>query len=189
MDRPGRVPVEQAYIAHLWAYGKVVGRGSARGGLPGARFLLALPAEGGEGAFLPLPAKHRGLALRSFLGRPVHAHFWPRTDGEGLLREAALVHIFPLEDPPPGLSRPTFLVRGRLLGVEREGGRVAVEVRPNPKGRLKEPFTLVLWAPLSLLEGLPPVGSGVYVEGEARLKTRRLVAKKVEPARLWDDPS
>ena len=181
--------MEQAYIAHLWAYGKVVGRGSARGGLPGARFLLALPAEGGEGAFLPLPAKHRGLALRSFLGRPVHAHFWPRTDGEGLLREAALVHIFPLEDPPPGLSRPTFLVRGRLLGVEREGGRVAVEVRPNPKGRLKEPFTLVLWAPLSLLEGLPPVGSGVYVEGEARLKTRRLVAKKVEPARLWDDPS
>jgi len=35
----------------------------------------------------------------------------------------------------------------------------------------------------------PFVGSGVYVEGEARLKTRRLVAKKVEPARLWDDPS
>ena len=78
--------------------------------------------------------------------------------------------------------------QGRVAFVDREEGRFGLEVRPNPKGRLKEPFTLTLWAPLALLEELT-LGSGVYVEGEARLKTRRLVAKKVEPARLWDDPS
>ena len=187
MDKPGRVPAEQAYIAHLWAYGKVVERGSARGGLPGARLLLALPAEGGEEAFLPLPARHRGLFLRGFLGRSVHAHFWPRTDGEGLLREAALVHIFPWADPPPGLPRPTFLVRGRLLGVEREGGRMAVEVRPNPKGKLKEPFTLTLWASLSLLEGLPPPGTRVELRGEYAPSSRRLLVREARAVRLWDE--
>ncbi len=79
--------------------------------------------------------------------------------------------------------------QGRVAFVDREEGRFGLEVRPNPKGKLKEPFTLTLWAPLSLLEGLPPVGGGVYVEGEARLATRRLVVRCVEPARLWDDPA
>ncbi|MCY3290693.1 hypothetical protein, partial [Acinetobacter pittii] len=87
-----------------------------------------------------------------------------------------------------GKGHPLMAAQGRVAFVDREEGRFGLEARPNPGGRLQEPFPLTLWAPLAPLEALT-LGSGVYVEGEARLKTRRLVAKKVEPARLWDDPS
>ncbi|MDM7325197.1 MAG: hypothetical protein P3W93_009545, partial [Thermus sp.] len=66
---------------------------------------------------------------------------------------------------------------------------LSLEIRPNPNGLLKKAFTLVLSAPLSLLEALPPVGSGVYLEGEYRPKSRRLVARVVVPRRLFDDPA
>jgi hypothetical protein len=86
-------------------------------------------------------------------------------------------------------GRPYFhLVRGRLAAVNLEEGHLQVEVRPNPGGKLRAPFTLTLLAPLSLLEVLPPVGSAVYLEGEVRPRSGRLVVRRWEPARLWDDP-
>ncbi|MCS6867131.1 MAG: hypothetical protein NZX11_00090, partial [Thermus sp.] len=77
--------------------------------------------------------------------------------------------------------------RGRLVGVDPEEGLLRVEIRPNPRGGLKEAFTLTLAAPLALLEGLPPPGSGVRVEGELR-RGGLLVARQAEACPLWDDP-
>ncbi len=54
-----------------------------------------------------------------------------------------------------------FQARGRLVGVDREEGRLVVEIRPNPQGILKEPFRLILHAALALLEELPPGERGV----------------------------
>ena len=141
-----------------------------------------------DGSFLRLPRAYRGRPMAGLVGAYIRGTFWPRTNGQGLLEKFLRLGRI---GAPKGDSKghPFMAAQGRVAFVDREEGRFGLEVRPNPKGRLKEPFTLTLWAPLSLLEGLPPVGSGVYVEGEARLKTRRLVAKKVEPARLWDDPS
>lgn len=141
-----------------------------------------------DGSFLRLPRAYRGRPMAGLVGARIRATFWPRTNGQGLLEKSLRLGRIgaPKEDSK---GHPFMAAQGRVAFVDREEGRFGLEVRPNPGGRLKEPFTLTLWAPLSLLEGLPPVGSGVYVEGEARLKTRRLVAKKVEPARLWDDPS
>lgn len=62
-----------------------------------------------------------------------------------------------------------------------------VEVRPNPQGRLEEPFRLTVWLPLSLFPRLPPLGRGVYLRGEYRPGSRRLVAREVGEAPLWDD--
>jgi len=141
-----------------------------------------------DGSFLRLPRAYRGRPMAGLVGAYIRGTFWPRTNGQGLLEKFLRLGRI---GAPKGDSKghPFMAAQGRVAFVDREEGRFGLEVRPNPGGRLKEPFTLTLWAPLSLLEGLPPVGSGVYVEGEARLKTRRLVAKKVEPARLWDDPS
>jgi hypothetical protein len=79
------------------------------------------------------------------------------------------------EDYDPELRRPR-------AGTER------LVVLPNPQGRLKEPFRLTLWAPLTLLEGLPPPGTGVEVRGVYAPRTRRLVAQEARAVRLWDDP-
>nr|WP_242596737.1 hypothetical protein [Thermus thermophilus] len=147
-------------------------------------YRLRLP----DGSFLRLPRAHRGRPMAGLVGAHIRGTFWPRTNGQGLLEKS--LRLGRIGAPKgDGKGHPLMAAQGRVAFVDREEGRFGLEVRPNPGGRLKEPFTLTLWAPLSLLEGLPPVGSGVYVEGEARLKTRRLVAKKVEPARLWDDPS
>lgn len=147
-------------------------------------YRLRLP----DGSFLRLPRAHRGRPMAERVGAHIRGTFWPRTNGQGLLEK--FLRLGRIGAPKgDGKGHPLMAAQGRVAFVDREEGRFGLEVRPNPGGRLKEPFTLTLWAPLSLLEDLPPVGSGVYVEGEARLKTRRLVAKKVEPARLWDDPS
>jgi hypothetical protein len=49
--------------------------------------------------------------------------------------------------------------------VNPEEGHLQVEVRPNPGGKLRAPFTLTLLAPLSLLEALPPWGAGSTWKG------------------------
>lgn len=38
--------------------------------------------------------------MKAFLDQPVLAHFWPRTDEEGLLERPLLAHIFAQEAPP-----------------------------------------------------------------------------------------
>ena len=147
-------------------------------------YRLRLP----DGSFLRLPRVHRGRPMAELVGARIRGTFWPRTNGQGLLEK--FLRLGRIGAPKgDGKGHPLMAAQGRVAFVDREEGRFGLEVRPNPGGRLKEPFTLTLWAPLSLLEGLPPVGSGIYVEGEARLKTRRLVARKAKPARLWDDPS
>jgi len=146
-------------------------------------YRLRLP----DGSFLRLPRAHRGRPMSELVGAHIRGTFWPRTNGQGFLEKSLRLGRI---GAPRGDSKghPFMAAQGRVAFVGREEGRFGLEVRPNPGGRLKEPFTLTLWAPLALLEELT-LGSGVYVEGEARLKTRRLVAKKGEPARLWDDPS
>lgn len=182
-----RVPLRFGahYAAVVVAEGQVfVKESRAPNGQVYTFYRLRLP----DGSFLRLPRVHRGRPMAELVGAHIRGTFWPRTNGQGLLEKSLRLGRIgvPRGD---GKGHPLMAAQGRVAFVDREEGRFGLEVRPNPKGRLKEPFTLTLWAPLALLEGLPPVGSGVYVEGEARLKTRRLVAKKVEPARLWDDPS
>ena len=146
-------------------------------------YRLRLP----DGSFLRLPRAHRGRPMSELVGAHIRGTFWPRTNGQGLLEKFLRLGRI---GAPRGDSKghPFMAAQGRVAFVDREEGRFGLEVRPNPGGRLKEPFTLTLWAPLALLEELT-LGSGVYVEGEARLKTRRLVVRRLEPAGLWDDPA
>lgn len=172
------------YFAAMVAVGQVVAKEKrAQNGQVRTFYHLRFP----DGSFLFLPRVYRGRSLSEWLGRTVKALYWPRTDAKGRLER-----VFPLGrlealEAEGAKERPILSARGRLAFVDREEGRFGLEVRPNPQGQLKAPFTLVLWASLHLLEALPPVGSGVFVEGEARLKTRRLVVRRVEPASLWDD--
>ena len=135
-----------------------------------------------RGVFLPLP---RGLG-QTFLNQRIGVVYAPRTDEQGALK-GRLDYLRRL-DPTLWERAPYFHLRGRLAAVDLEEGRLQVEVRPNPGGKLRAPFTLTLLAPLSLLEALPPVGSAVYLEGEVRPRSGRLVVRRWEPARLWDDP-
>jgi hypothetical protein len=180
---PPRRPKEAAYVATLFTEGRVrVREVRTREGKVRALYYLEVP-EAPKGVVFALP-KRLGARL---LGQPLLAQHAPRTDGKGLLGgKQDFLRTVP-QDRCWG--RPFFcFVRGRLAAVDLEEGHLQVEVRPNPGGKLRAPFTLTLLAALSLLEALPPVGSGVYLEGELRPKSGRLVVRRWEPARLWDDP-
>lgn len=162
------------------------GKGSQEGGRSRWVYVLRDPAFGEVPLRFPREV-WQGIPFWVFqrhLGRIVLARFSPRTDAQGLWS--------PWHSPALGLSRrpgvepSRFQARGCLVGVDREEGRLVVEIRPNPQGILKEPFRLILHAALALLEELPPLGSGVYLEGELRPKSRRMVVRKAEPALLWD---
>jgi hypothetical protein len=114
----------------------------------------------------------------------VNALVWPRTDPKGKVNpKASMVgKLYPI---PEGFEEG-FVARGRLVEVNPMGFLV-LEVRGNPEGELKEAFRLTVWASLEVLEGLPPVGSGVHLKGEYSSEQRRLVAWKAEPVALWDD--
>jgi hypothetical protein len=144
-------------------------------------YYLEVP-EAPKGVVFALPRK---LGAR-LLGQRLLSQHAPRTERNG--GRAGKQHFLRPVPPDRFPGSPFFFVRGRLVDVSPEEGHLQGEVRPNPGGRLKEPFTLTLWAPLSLLEALPPVGSAVYLEGELRPKSGRLVVRRWEPARLWDDP-
>lgn len=170
------------YFAVLYIPGRVerVPKGMGRKGPPGG-FHLRL-----EGGSLPLPKAYRGKPMAAYLGSFLRVRFWPRTLADGTLDpRSPLAGFFP--KPKLGQGSPLAL-RGRLVGVDREEGTFQVEIRPNPGGRLEEPFRLTLWASLALLEGLPPLGQGVYVKGQYRPGSRRLVALLAWPQTLWDDP-
>jgi hypothetical protein len=123
------------------------------------------------------------------VGGELVVFIWPRTGKSGTLAwdRSTLYKARPLQEGEE--VKPGFQARGRLLEVNRDDGYLLLEIRPNPGGSLQRPFTLTVFASLALMDGLPPVGSGVFLEGDVRLATRRLVARKVEPAKLWDDPS
>jgi hypothetical protein len=115
----------------------------------------------------------------------VKAVVWPRTDPKGRVNpKASMVgKLYPVSE---GFEEG-FVAQGRLVEVNPERGFLVLEVRGNPEGRLKEAFRLAVWASPEVLEGLPPVGSGVHLKGEYIEKARKLVAWKVEPVALWDD--
>ena len=184
-EKPASPPrsKETAYVATLFTEGRVrVREVRTREGGVRTLYYLEVP-EAPKGVVFALP-KRLGARL---LGQPLLAQHAPRTNGKGLLGgKQDFLRTVP-QDRCWG--RPFFFfVRGRLAAVDLEEGRLQVEVRPNPGGKLRAPFTLTLLAPLSLLEALPPVGSAVYLEGELRPKSGRLVVRRWEPARLWDDP-
>jgi len=115
----------------------------------------------------------------------VKALVWPRTDPKGKVNPKASIvgRLYPI---PEGFEEG-LLAQGRLVEVNLEKGFLILEVRKNPKGKLKEAFRLSVWASSEVLEGLPPVGGGVYLRGEYLEKERKLVARNVEPVALWDD--
>jgi len=177
----GQCPKDLAYYASLWSVGHVRLREVKKKDKVFSFYHLEAP-DYPRGVFLPVP---RGLG-QAFLNQRIGVIHAPRTDDQGALK-GRLDYLRRL-DPTLWERAPYFHLRARLTAVDLEEGKLQVEVRPNPGGRLKEPFTLTLWAPLSLLEALPPVGSAVYLEGELRPKSGRLVVRRWEPARLWDDP-
>ena len=177
----GQCPKDLAYYASLWSVGHVRLREVKKKDKVFSFYHLETP-DYPRGVFLPVP---RGLG-QAFLNQRIGVIHAPRTDDQGALK-GRLDYLRRL-DPTLWERAPHFHLRARLTAVDLEEGKLQVEVRPNPVGRLKEPFTLTLWAPLSLLEALPPVGSAVYLEGELRPKSGRLVVRRWEPARLWDDP-
>ncbi|MCS7219523.1 MAG: hypothetical protein NZ846_11250 [Thermus sp.] len=138
-----------------------------------------LPLRPAPGLRYPL-----GRLIRKNLGKGAMVHLSPRTDGEGryLPQKALAIRVYVDQEPKP----PSLLVQGRLVGVDPEEGLMRVEIRPNPRGGLKEAFTLTLAAPLALLEGLPPLGGGVQVEGEMR-PSGLLVARAARAYPLWDE--
>jgi hypothetical protein len=177
----GQCPRDQAYYASLWSVGHVRLREVKEKDKVFSFYYLEAPGYP-RGVFLPLP---RGLG-QTFLNQRIGVVYAPRTDEQGALK-GRLDYLRRL-DPTLWERAPYFHLRGRLAAVNPEEGHLQVEVRPNPGGKLRAPFTLTLLAPLSLLEVLPPVGSAVYLEGEVRPRSGRLVVRRWEPARLWDDP-
>jgi len=179
----GRPPLskEVIYYAALWSVGRVRVREAVKEGKVLSFYYLEVPGYP-KGVFLSLP---RGFA-QPRLGQTIGFSHAPRTDGQGVLK-GRLDYVRCL-DPALWERAPYFHLRGRLTAVDLEEGQLQVEVRPNPGGSLRAPFTLTLLAPLNLLEALPPVGSGVRLEGGVRLGSGRLVVRRWEPARLWDDP-
>ncbi len=97
-------PSPEVYLAQVWAQGRVAkGEKRKKGEPPPPPFRLLL----GEGeASLPLPPKLYGRRMVGYLDKPAIAHFWPRTDEEGLVKELHLVR----------LSVP--LGQGRIASVE-----------------------------------------------------------------------
>ena len=178
-----RIPLskEVIYYAALWSVGQVRVRELKKKAKVLPLYYLEVPGYP-RGVFLELP---RGFA-QPRLGQTIGFIHAPRTDERAVLK-GHLSYVRHLE-PHLWERAPYFHLRGRLTAVDLEEGQLQVEVRPNPGGRLRAPFTLTLLAPLSLLEALPPVGSAVYLEGELRPKSGRLVVRRWEPARLWDDP-
>jgi hypothetical protein len=179
----GKEPLskEVTYYAALWSVGHVRLREVKKKDKVFSFYHLEAPGYP-RGVFLPLP---RGLG-QAFLNQRIGVVYAPRTDEQGALK-GRLDYLRRL-DPTLWERAPYLHLRGRLATVDLEEGRLQVEVRPNPGGKLRAPFTLTLLAPLSLLEVLPPVGSAVYLEGEVRPRSGRLVVRRWEPARLWDDP-
>jgi hypothetical protein len=172
---------EIAYYASLWSVGRVRVREVKKKGKVLTLYYLEVPGYP-RGWSSPCP---RGLAP-AFWDRPSGSARSPGPTSRESLRGSLdyLRHL----DPTLWERAPYFHLRGRLAAVNLEEGHLQVEVRPNPGGKLRAPFTLTLLAPLSLLEVLPPVGSAVYLEGEVRPRSGRLVVRRWEPARLWDDP-
>lgn len=178
----GRSPypeVGRTYFAVLYLFGTVE---RARGKRPPSRFCLRV----GE-ACVPLPGRFRGQPMSERVGQTLGVRLWPRTLPDGTLDLKSPFGGFMPELKRPGIF--PFSLRGRLVAVDREEGTLQVEIRPNPRGRLQEAFRVTLWASLSLLEDLPPVGQGVYVQGEYRPKSGRLVAQVARGQPLWDDPA
>ena len=174
---------ERTYFAVLYMPGRVE-EVSGKGHVT----RLCLRPEGDTKDCFRLPKKHRGKPMSWYLGKPCVLRLWPRTRPDGTL-DSKLVGFGGLFPEPAHGSPPYFQLRGRLVAVDREAGTFGVEIRPNPKGKLKEAFRLTLWASLAFLEGLPPLGQGVYVRGEYRPRSRRLVALEARPMPLWDDPA
>jgi hypothetical protein len=176
----GRCPRDQAYYASLWSVGHVRLREVKKKGKVLPLYYLEVPGYP-RSVFLALPQSF----AQPRLGQTIGFSHAPRTDERAVLKG----HLYYIRHLEPHLweRAPYFHLRGRLVAVDLEEGRLQVGVRPNPGGKLRAPFTLTLLAPLSLLEALPPVGSGVYLEGEVRPRSGRLVVRRWEPARLWDD--
>lgn len=175
----------RTYFAVMYLAGIVeaVGKGRA------TRFCLRLGEGGAKGDCFPLPKSWRGKPMGTYLGKTCILRIWPRTLPNGTLDPKRPGDFGGLITDPSFVKPPHFQLRGRLVGVDREVGTFQVEIRPNPTGRLKEAFRLTLWASLAFLEGLPPLGHGVYVEGQYRPKSQRLVALQARPMALWDDPA
>ncbi|WP_252829594.1 hypothetical protein [Thermus scotoductus] len=118
-------------------------------------YRLRLP----DGSFLRLPRAHRGRPMAERVGAHIRGTFWPRTNGQGLLEKSLRLGRI---GAPKGDSKghPFMAAQGRVAFVDREEGRFGLEVRPNPGGRLKEPFTLTLWAPSPSSRACPPWEAG-----------------------------
>jgi len=179
----GKEPLskEVIYYAALWSVGQVRVRELKKKGKVLPLYHLEVPGYP-RSVFLALPQSF----AQPRLGQTIGFSHAPRTDERAVLK--GHLHYIRHLEPHLWERAPYFHLRGRLAAVDLEEGHLQVEVRPNPGGKLRAPFTLTLLAPLSLLEALPPVGSAVYLEGEVRPKSGRLVVRRWEPARLWDDP-
>lgn len=141
------------------------------------------------GVHFPVGWKGMDAVFREFPGAFFRVSLWPRTREDGTMdyRKTRIKSLVPLAAPPQ--ARYAFYARGRLLAVDPAEGLLTLEVRPNPRGRLREPFALTLVASLELLHSLPKPGGGIRVEGEYRPASGRLVARAAHPVPLWDDPT
>ncbi len=108
---------------------------------------------------------------------------YPRTDSEGVLGiGTALARAAPTEGTE--VREYPLHVLGRLALVDRAEGMIVVRIYPNQGTRGGRVFQLPLVASLELIESLPELGRGVFVQGTLRPRSLRLVALRASPTRL-----
>lgn len=124
-------------------------------------------------------------------GKTYFIQLWFRTT-EGVVNDLHLGSYSPAkEEKLKGLTEQKvldFQIGGRIEAVDKEEGKVTLNIEPNRKGNLTEAFSVEVWMALDLMEGLQRVGRTMQFQGEYRPGSGRLVVKKVLPQMIGERP-
>jgi hypothetical protein len=81
-------------------------------------------------------------------------------------------------------TEPTFRISARVMDASSQHHLVLLQVEPNAKGTLSEPFLVHVWSRAKLIKRLPERHRTVVAVGKYHHSSRRLVASGFNPFRV-----